>query len=620
MDITMEILNNIINYGNEERETEMNMNKETEIIEKLEKEAFDLTTEFGHNATSYGIKEAFHTSWINKYRLRQIFRNSPNWNEEAQAIILKGEYNREIDRNIVLGFIDKMRNLLFGNVSEENLSRLWELRYVLTNDMSQFPDNESIDKINRVFPEFNFHYGSKTSRIVDKIFKSDIYKADTYKATELVPVRDSNNHLVIENGDYVLTEREYKPYFREFSKFADAINPIKETRWVVISINFIDFLTMSFFVKGASCHTIDKKNRRNRSEAYHGMYCGGTLSYALDSVSAIVYMLKDDYNPETAEPVYWNGHPYTGFCTQDKLLRQMIHYEGNVMIQGRLYPQENDGGTDLYKTFREIEERVIAECIERPNIWKYTRGTCENRNHCYTADGAHNYEDYFCYDTTGTCIIKSDDGSYKGNEEPMEIGHVGIDINTGEEISGESEYHGVLTETDVCVCCRCGEPLDEDDAIIIDGEYYCRDCVTWCEYHQEYEAFSDTDLTYIDNYGYVCDEGIEEMIQNGDAFRCERCGEVHRWSDDGYFTTNGEWYCCDYCYENDGYVYCSENGELIERSCAVYLNGDWYEEGSQVMCDFCGQLIDVESATVVDGRICCSECLEEELANKQAEM
>lgn len=610
-----ETINNNTNEGRTNMNTEISAE---EVINNISNECYDLLVEYDHNATRSGVRKVVETAYMNKYRLREIFRKNPKWDEENQRIVIKGDYYRPIDRRIPSEFFYNMWQYVYKTLPNNSEGRDKELkwdafRWTIEENLTQFLEDDVVDKINNIFPELRFHYGAKLSKVVDKVMKV-IYKADEIRDIGLFNKRDANGaSLRDEDGNFILEEKEYRPYFKWFSKLGDAVNPIKEKRWVIISLNPVDMFTMSFFTKGASCHTIDKKNKRKRDEAYHGMYCGGTLSYALDYVSAIVYTLKDDYDPETAAPVYWNGHPYNGFETQDKLLRQMIHYEGNVMIQGRLYPRENDGGLDLYKTYREIEEKVIADGLGRPNLWKYIRGTDVNREHAETADGAHNYEDYFWYDPTGTCILKNDDGEYKENDYLMTIGHAGIDVNTGYEIDGSSDYHGVLTETDMLCCAQCGQRLDEDDAIYIDGEAYCSSCVTWCEYHQQYEVDGEYGFTYIRNYGYACDDAIDDMIREGTLQRCEVCGELSEYDpygvSDGYYDSDGYWYCCESCYENAGLVYSSMEGSLIPESCAVELDGEWYWEGTELCCDDCGRLVSVEDMKVApNGQRLCSTC------------
>ena len=141
--------------------------------------------------------------------------------------------------------------------------------------------------------------------------------------------------------------------------------------------------------------------------------------------------------------------------------------------------------------------------------------------------------------------------------------------------------------TNVITCAECGCIIDSEDAIIIDGETYCEDCVTECNFCGEYHLRNDMNETEdglvcehcLDNeYGYceccntwqrlvnlnwceedeccVCDDCLEE----GDAYRrCDYCGDIHRTENLREVYTNNYdselW--CENCREYHA-IYCSE--------------------------------------------------------------
>ncbi|MBQ4155309.1 MAG: hypothetical protein IJD90_00720, partial [Clostridia bacterium] len=149
--------------------------------------------------------------------------------------------------------------------------------------------------------------------------------------------------------------RVQKVYDIEFAKYADMVSGGKRKIKFFISVNPLDYLTMSFGVNWASCHTIDRENRRRMDNSYSGAYCGGTMSYMLDHVSIVTYV--HNTMPESYE---------TG-----KVYRNMFHLGGDgVLLQGRVYPQGNDGCTDLYKEFRGIMQKELTKLLglER-NSW-----------------------------------------------------------------------------------------------------------------------------------------------------------------------------------------------------------------------------------------------------------
>lgn len=163
-------------------------------------------------------------------------------------------------------------------------------------------------------------------------------------------------------------------YNKEFSKYADMVSGLKRKIKFFISVNPLDYLTMSFGVNWASCHTIDKNNVRRMENSYSGAYCAGTMSYMLDSTSIITYVhntMPEDYE--------------TG-----KVYRNMFHLGGDgVLMQGRIYPQGNDGCTDLYKEFRTIMQRELTSMLGLENDKWTKRDGISN-----VESMGHHYRDY----------------------------------------------------------------------------------------------------------------------------------------------------------------------------------------------------------------------------------
>lgn len=619
-EINLNNLSETVNANEKENES-MGITKEmeTEIKKNLVYATMDLATEYYHASTNSGCTAFINAVWDNKSDLRNMLRKHANWDEKKQAVIFSAEYPREIDRFRCRSFFAHIESMvreqrIKETIDEDKFCLFYDFRQKVMDNLQQFQTAENaldiignevldenghvkkqnclIDFINEKFG-MNIHYNKRTSQVVNKVLR-EVYKLDEVWGTETVVKRDENNHIVRdENDEAVYVTRKYKPYDREFAEFADSINPLKVKKWTVFSINPLDFLTMSFGNSWTSCHTIDKTNKRGMCDGYNGMYCGGTLSYALDKVTVIFYTVDERFN-EKENGEWIDGTKYYGFWTQPKIQRQLIHYQGNVMVTGRIYPKGNDGGTDIYKQFREIEQKIVADCLGKPNLWKYDKNPMHNSNYCYTAEDAHNYEDYFCDYSGGTAIIKGDNGEYNANEELMEIGHVGIDLYDGTEIDGDSDYHDVLSEHDQkhIFCAQCGQIIEEDEAYYINGEYYCDDCVFYCEYSGEYHV-EDEYHTYVEGYGDICDECIDDAIANEEICRCERCGELvsHRIADNGWYCSeDGSWYCSSLCYEADGLVQTCD-GDLIPEFEAVEYDGEYFREEDMVTCDECGQLI-----------------------------
>lgn len=203
-------------------------------------------------------------------------------------------------------------------------------------------------------------------------------------------------------------------YNKLFAKYADMVSGLKRKLKFFISVNPIDYLTMSFGVNWASCHTIDKENRRGMDNAYSGMYCGGTVSYMLDSTSIITFV--HDHVPTNWE--------------DGKIYRNMFHYGKNILVQGRVYPQGNDGQTDLYKVFRNYVQNVLTPILGLTDtVWKKKGDGDVSSN--VDSYGVH-YRDY----TTFTdCNVSYPRERSESRDNVIDIGHSGICVNCGRPIT-----------------------------------------------------------------------------------------------------------------------------------------------------------------------------------------
>ena len=266
-------------------------------------------------------------------------------------------------------------------------------------------------------------------------------------------------------------------YNQKFAKFGDDINELDIKRHTVISINPIDYLTMSFGNSWKSCHDIDKFNDRHcNGDGYHGCYSGGTLSYMLDSSSVVYYTIDHHYNG-------------TDFEFQPKVNRCMFHLGEDKLVQGRVYPQSNDGDQTIYTEIRNIMQKVVSEMFNTDNLWKLVRGTnaCESVINTY---GTH-YPDYRHFNTCNVSYLKPIEPNTKIKMIP--VGHNGICPQCGKEHENQRCILCIPCEEHIEICPHCGREIDSfNHSININGEKYCNYCARWCDYHQRYEI--DTEM------------------------------------------------------------------------------------------------------------------------------
>lgn len=381
-----------------------------------------------------------------------------------------------------------------------------------------FPVDKQGKKINKA----RFSQGQKTSKAVTKFFSLMGDWFVQYKDIRVEEWRD-------QSGNYHSREKDYG-WNHYFSNYADSINPIKVKRYTFISINPLDYLTMSFGNGWASCHTIDHENLRpnNGNHTYHGCYQSGTLSYMLDRASIVMYTTKEDI--DVCRP--WEA---------DKINRCMFHLGEEKFVQGRTYPDgrdnpNNEEAVTIASTFRNIFQRVISECWDVSNLWVIKRNNYEFTESC----GTH-YRDYLEYRDPCTCILKGSE-----NVKPVHIGHNPICPVCGREHTEEESLH--CGQDHVCLndgehvsCAQCGSYIHIDNAIqdVDTGNYYCdsycanndsvyycpnaeewhSENVHWDDYAEEYFFDPDDERISVGCYCFSCAEHATEFgfIQNEDG-------------------------------------------------------------------------------------------------------
>lgn len=520
------------------KEEEINVEIVQEIITEREREVLladmkSLLYIYDYQCSDEALNKIIDVWATNKAELISAFKKHANYIPGKFMIAFDHDFSREIDTEEIVRFKqwilsydtamavrEFMPKDMRNHVVDYGIklpSKIYSFIHSLPNCTEQYIGDEIVSRLNEICPSIHAHKGQKMSRVVNKLLG--------YIGYDKLPVYNSI-----------------------FAKYADALNPLKIKRHTILSVNPLDYLTMSFGNSWASCHTIDKENKRNMPNSYEGMYSSGTVSYMLDSPSMVFYTVDASYNGND----FWN---------EPKINRQMFHWGEEKLIQGRLYPQDNDGKNSAYTPYREIVQSIMSELFDFPNIWTLSRGTGSSAK--YTISEGTHYRDYECYDN---CTLSRPKGSE--NEECITIGHSPICIKCGEE-------HDVQGNISCCAnkitCAHCGCEIDEGDAIFVDGEYYCNDCVFWCNRCDEYHIGEGTRVR---GFGTVCSNCIDNF------YHCAECGEyvtarhsVWMESEDAYF--------CDTCVETN-FAPCERCGELHRFT-------DMKEIASRLLCHNCAE-------------------------------
>ena len=417
--------------------------------DKLVDDVMKLLTKYHHKNTEHGVCEMLNVYFRNKKELIDAFSTSEHYIGDMR-ICLDVELERRNDSNELREFLHQ-----FSNSVEASKAII---KY-------EDEDGKKLEDYIRVgvsrFTARNLHYGNVAERLISNKEKAKQFRGDG-STKESFAEFDRFNDLVWSfrenpgaelNGGVQLrltqskinaiftvgmkTSRAFNRmctcygvdklpnYNKLFAQYADMVSGLKRKVKFYLSLNPLDYFTMSFGNSWSSCHTIDKRNERNMPSSYSGMYCGGTMSYMLDQTSFITFVHKNKMTH------YEDG----------KIYRNMFHFSNGKLIQGRIYPQGNDGAMDLYREFRAIVQAEMAELLGlENNNWVKKNGSCEEST---STTGPH-YPDYLNFDE---CNVTYPREIPEASGRIVNIGHKRICPNCGCEIDRCVES-GWLTHPD----------------------------------------------------------------------------------------------------------------------------------------------------------------------------
>lgn len=412
-------------------------------VNKLVDDAIALLKHNGHECTEHGVCAMLDKYFKQKEPLIKMFMTSKNYIGNMRIAVEK-EFDRTIDaRGVRSFFIDLERRLytsemlkttddngktLFDNlVTGKKTLSISELpsknaqdakrKAVQSFDYSDYATHKSHQDREHLHDCFNFFYnyyypvingeykpntditipnGTKTSRAFNKICMH-------YGVDKLHP------ETKIVNG----VEKTVYPYDKEFAKYSDLVSVGTRKMHFVISLNPLDYFTMSCGVNWTSCQHI-----------YSGGAKGGAMSYILDKVSIITFVVEN-----------LNGDIHN----IPKVYRQMFHYEKSLFVQNRLYPQGNDGATNLYDKFRGFMIEEFTDLLDTDNEWTHKVGANNCIHHIREGRNYMHYRDYI----RNSCatIFYPTNNEPKVKDHVMTIGHEGICVKCGNPYYNSSRFN-----------------------------------------------------------------------------------------------------------------------------------------------------------------------------------
>lgn len=381
-------------------------------MNEIKKAFYDVMYKYQKFFSEPGVDANLMAWEKNKGRLTNLLRHHPNWNEQELAIIFDLSVSREIERDVV----DECKFALGELVNEVGLSHEQRLNFdaallAATAEYSQTPSENSIATI-KARAGIKCAPGQKTSRIIGRLC----------------------NHFGIDR---------HRSYNQVFARLADAFNPLQVQKTGVLSVHPCDFLEMSNKDSTwSSCHGLD-----------HGGYQSGCLSYLADAVTMIFFTVDDDVT--------------NNFYKHPKRTRQIFCYTDNLLLQSRLYPNDNN---EQCEQNRGLVQKAIAECLRTPNLWTIKIKHDETKEYFSAVEGSRQYPDYSSYRRVS--LLKGAD--CHGH---LHIGHPALCVCCGRPFrSGDLKCNC----ENLVVCTDCGQTVSASNARYSDGAYYCNACLHIC--------------------------------------------------------------------------------------------------------------------------------------------
>ena len=442
-----------------------------------------LLSEYDYEYTDDALNKIL-TEWATKKApLIKAFKKHPNYIKGKFMIVEEKEYTRTASHLALRNFLNWICNYVVCNrdyistlpksITDQRISdccpylpcKLYNFMFdgLMYYNNSVTISADFADEMNELVPEVKAHKGEKMTRLVNRLC--------TY-----------------------LNYHQHPDYNKKYAEYTDAVSPKTFKRYTVLSLNPLDYLTMSFGNSWSSCHTIDKTNKRGMPNSYEGVYSSGTMSYMLDAPSMILYTVEQKADKNE----YWKI---------PKIHRQMFHYGEEKLVQGRLYPQSNDGYSDTYTPYRKFVQNILSEIYD---IEDWSDADEVGREDTYSW-GTH-YRDYNEYDDCNVTYVNG-----INNEHELEIGAYPICIYCGKRHRKEDNIRCSCSA--FYRCAKCGKVHStKENLTFIEGYAYCNTCVSWCDCCQSYHG----EFTY-----HIASENINVCYTCRDRYytRCNRCYE-----------------------------------------------------------------------------------------------
>ena len=405
--------------------------------DKLVDDIIELLMENGYRCSEHGVCVLLDTYFTNKEPLIKLFMTSNHYIGDMRIAVEK-EFDRQIDARQIRDFFyyidEKLHTDEMLEFKDSKGKTMFDYlqtgKKVLT--IAELPDANSKEKKLAKMQQFNANDGS-TMDSYERLLIFDQYMnyfkntsqpimPTNYQPTEKAPLLKAGTKMsrafnkvctyygVDKLHPKTVDGKTVYPYNKVFAEYADMVSDLKRKMQFIISLNPLDYLTMSNGVNWKSCHNI-----------LDGCYKAGTISYMLDATSIITFVVQGINDDIYKIP---------------KVYRQMYHYKDNLFVQSRLYPQGNDGATDLYEKFRGFMIKEFSNLLGVNGEWTYKNGPIYCTSHINSV-GKH-YRDYNYNEDVGIFYPTSKESDIQYLK--MTVGHETICANCGHTFDDRARY------------------------------------------------------------------------------------------------------------------------------------------------------------------------------------
>ena len=446
---------------------------------------------YGEAEDRKGLMKNIMASIEAKSSLMEIFKNSPYHNGKGQ-LILPMEIERPVDKNIIYDFSEYIRDIarhylmpeasIYGYTYKSACEKHEKIRRYIdaVNYMNLESDDVVIEgvhysyykdlynELSNIIHDFKAKYYYIHGYYTEKVNKEKYDKVlklanaisncvghllenenDIAKLSEAFPHSQCRKGIKIsrcvqkclkEIGLYdIVMEHEKQSFNRKYAAWTEAVAPMKIKKWSILSINFVDFLSMSHGDTWTSCLNTDKKRYFTGGMWSDGFNSKRTLDYALDSTTMVFYTVSESYEGDCFE-------------LQPKQTRQLFHFGEGKLVQARLYPQSNVSRRVIYDQYRANVEHLLANALDEANLWSApTRGSIEWDGNVVNIP----YSDY----EYGNYIDFLDIASHGCDENDFqdEVNYV---VFRGSSDNKDNGVPMIVGSTDT-YCVRCGNKFSE---------------------------------------------------------------------------------------------------------------------------------------------------------------